>query len=363
MGVVISYPGKYADGLNFFCSMPRGEAYLMDMKGLIQKTWHAEKKLWQTATLDKSGNVFFIVLDEALVKTDWNSRVIWESRGRYHNYISIAENGDILTLMREVLRISHGKGKVPILNDLLTILSPDGKVRKKISMYKIFGDIIPEARLDMIAASDQKTAKDEKRDVYDVFHSNSVVRIERDVPGLCRKGDLLISVRELNTIAIIDPVTEKLRWKWGETMLDSQHFPVLLDSGHILVLDNGRMERDYSRVVELDPIRREIVYEYKAGPPQSFYTAVGGSVQELSKGDLLVTETDTGRVFEITYRNDMVWEFYNKNLNDDGTQRETIPSMLRLKPGETKAMWKRIEEERRESARAHSAEQEHKSAR
>gem|GEM_PF-1566658 len=346
MGVVISRPMSFSPGLNLYCSMPRGEAYLMDMKGLFQHTWHAEKNDWQACALDKSGNIYFVVLDQVLEKIDWNSRPIWKSKGRYHNYISIADNGDILTFTREVKKIPYREEKIPILNDLITIVSPDGQIKQKISMYKLFGKLLPERRLDIISFADESQLTGEKRDIYDVFHSNAVERLTRDVKGVCSKGDLLVSIRELNLIAIIDPVTEKVKWQWGQGYLDSQHSPVMLDSGNILLLDNGRLEREYSRVIEMDPRKGQIVYDYRAEPASSFFTSVGGSVQELPNGNLLITESETGRVFELTYKNEIVWEYYNKNLNEGGTEREVIYRMTRLKPLIGHAMQKKIEEDR-----------------
>jgi len=346
MGVVVSRPMSFSPGLNLYCSMPRGEAYLMDMKGLFQHTWHSDRKDWQACALDKSGNIYFVVLDQVLEKIDWNSHSIWKSKGRYHNYISIADNGDILTFTREVKKIPYRAETIPILNDLITIVSPDGQIKKKISMYKLFGKLLPERRLDIISFADESQLTGEKRDIYDVFHSNAVERLDRDVKGVCSRGDLLVSIRELNLIAIVDPVNEKVKWQWGQGYLDSQHSPVMLDSGNILLLDNGRLEREYSRIIEMDPRKGQIVYDYRAEPASSFFTSVGGSVQELPNGNLLITESEMGRTFELTYKNEIVWEYYNKNLNEGGTEREVIYRMTRLKPLLGQAMQKRIEQDR-----------------
>jgi len=42
--------------------------------------------------------------------------------------------------------------------------------------------------------------------------------------------------------------------------LDGQHQPTMLPNGHIMVYDNGT-RRGYSRVIELDPLSAEIVWE------------------------------------------------------------------------------------------------------
>ena len=102
-------------------------------------------------------------------------------------------------------------------------------------------------------------------------------------------------------------------WYWGPGILDAPHHPTVLDEGRVLVFDNG-MHRGYSRLLEVDPRSNEIVWEYRADPPESFFTAVRGSSQRLPNGNTLVTEADHGRVFEITREGEIVWEFFNPIL-------------------------------------------------
>ena len=74
---------------------------------------------------------------------------------------------------------------------------------------------------------------------FDVFHANAVKILDRTIEGLCRKGDLLLSFRSLDLLAVIDPVGGALRWTWGPGRLEEQHDPSLLENGRILVFDNG----------------------------------------------------------------------------------------------------------------------------
>ncbi len=331
-GVMTYIPEACEKGLNFYCSMKLGEAYLMDMKGNIAHTWSGSAKNWQAAALDKDGSLYYIVLDTSLVRMDWNSRPVWTSRLRYHNYISFAENGDVLTFTRDIRKIRHKGVEIPLLNDSVTILSPDGKVKKRIPLYDLFGSLIPEHRLDIIARSDLSKIKGREVGIYDVFHSNSVQKIEKDVPGLCKKGDLLLSIREINLVALIDPEKRKVVWQWGPGVLDGQHSATLLDNGHILLLDNRKKKKGFSRVLEVDPLKKRIVYEYKADPPSSFFTQLCGAVQRLDNGNLLITESEKGRVFEVTAGKQIVWEYYNKNILKKHNLRELITRMTRTDP-------------------------------
>lgn len=349
MGVMTYVPEACEKGLNFYFSMQLGEAYLMDMKGNVAHTWSGNVKNWQAAALDKDGTLCYIVLDTSLARLDWNSRPVWTSRLRYHNYISFAENGDVLTFTRDIRRIRHKGIEIPILDDSVTILSPDGKVKKRISIYNLFGSLIPERRLGIIARSDLSKINGREMGIYDVFHSNSVQKIERDVPGLCKKGDILLSIREINLIALIDPDKEKVIWQWGAGVLDGQHSATLLDNGHILLLDNRKKKKGFSRVLEMDPLKKRIVCEYEADPPSSFYTQLCGAVQRLGNGNLLITESEKGRVFEVTARKQMVWEFYNKNIIKQHNLREIITRMTRTDPELSATLQEKLDAEKEKS--------------
>ncbi|MCD6599146.1 MAG: hypothetical protein J7L19_01040, partial [Dehalococcoidia bacterium] len=61
--------------------------------------------------------------------------------------------------------------------------------------------------------------------------------------------------------------------------------------------------------VEVNPSTNEIVWEYKSDPPSDFYSAIMGGCQRLPNGNTLICETTTGRVFEVTSGQDIVWEF------------------------------------------------------
>jgi hypothetical protein len=150
-----------------------------------------------------------------------------------------------------------------------------------------------------------------------------------DIEGFCRKGDWLISIRELDFVAVLDPEKEQVRWSWGPGELDSQHHPTLLENGNVLVFDNGRY-RGFSRIVELDPLTKKIVWEYKSDPPEEFFSEKGGSCQRLPNGNTLIAESLKGRVFEVTKAGKIVWEFFNPNIKENAKERRVIHRMLRI---------------------------------
>jgi len=218
---------------------------------------------------------------------------------------------------------------IPILvkRDYIVVLSSDGEIKRKISLYGILKDKIPSsifgfAQSRLMSLVYKFLMNLDLDEAYDMLHTNTIEIIRNDIPGLCRKGDLLISSRSINLIAILDPHKEELVWSWGQGELEGQHHPTLLENGNILVFDNGyKVERGYSRVIELNPITKEIVWEYKADSPGEFYTAVGGSSQRLPNGNTLIAETEKGRSFEVTQKGEIVWDFYNPDVKREGLRR------------------------------------------
>jgi len=142
-----------------------------------------------------------------------------------------------------------------------------------------------------------------------------------------------VSFMKTNTIAIIEKKTGRIIWRWGHGEISHQHSPTILDNGCILLFDNGLhpagFPYGYSRVIEVNPRDNRIVWSYE-GPeksPQVFYSSTMSSCQRLPNGNTLICEGTTGRLFEVTSRGELVWEFVN-NL----PSYETLPTKSKSCP-------------------------------
>jgi len=69
--------------------------------------------------------------------------------------------------------------------------------------------------------------------------------------------------------------------------------------------------RNYSRVLEINPVTLEKVWEYRipGGASFQFYSPNVSSAQRLANGNTLITEGAAGRVFEVEAENEIVWEY------------------------------------------------------
>lgn len=334
------------EGLNLFNPRNLSRAYLMDMGGKVLHSWARKTdgdEGWQHIELCENGDLLAIVKDRMLIRLDWSSGLVWTARMRFHHDVALAENQDIYSLIREGDFISYGNSTLPILNDCVVVFSPEGEIKRKISIFQVMKEEVPSQKWTEIDnwIKDPKTQQElvlrkKKQDFLftnmdptNILHTNTVEIVGKNIKGVCRKGDLLICCLKLDLIGIIDRESEKLIWKWGAGILDKPHHPTLLENGNILIFDNGA-NREYSRVVELDPLKKEIVWYYQSEPPEAFFSVSRGSSQRLPNGNTLITESDRGRVFEVTHSGEVVWEFYNPEIKKADKKRAAIYRMMRL---------------------------------
>ncbi|MCP5381649.1 MAG: hypothetical protein H6912_04710 [Kordiimonadaceae bacterium] len=142
----------------------------------------------------------------------------------------------------------------------------------------------------------------------DPVHFNDVEPLPAEIADkfpLFEAGDLLISSRSLNMIAVIDPETAKIKWNMiGKTK--RQHDPDWNPDGTITVFDN-RMGADYSRIVSINPTTNEFKVLVE-GEKLNFYSRIRGKHQISVDGSIIVTSAQQGRVFELNQEGGKVLE-------------------------------------------------------
>jgi len=346
-GVVLNRHAQSDQAYNIYTDDGFPDAYLIDMSGKTVHTWSDGRSRWHHVEMLENGDLLGIVTGQSIVRLDWDSNVKWSKKIPAHHDLDVAENNDIFTLIKKDELVFKSGSPLPIINDYLVVLSPDGKVKNNYSLLDIIREKLPSdlsgqvyrwwlrryfpwrnllktLRINML-----KLIGVEGCCYYDVFHTNTIEIIDRDIEGLCEKGNLLICVRELDLVGILDPEKEELIWSWGPGVLDRPHNPTLLENGNILVFDNGK-RRTYSRIIELNPLTEQIVWSYESRPPEQFHSKVRGSCQRLPNGNTLITESNKGRVFEVTPDGDIVWEFYNPRMNMKFKTRRAIYRMTRI---------------------------------
>ena len=167
---------------------------------------------------------------------------------------------------------------------------------------------------------------------FDAYHLNSLQLLPDTQLGSkderFHQGNWLVSFRNLDLVAVLHRETKAVLWSYGPGELDGQHTPALLETGNILIFDNG-YRRGYSRVIEVEPGTGTIAWQYPASADSAFFSKTRGSAQRLENGNTLIVESEKGRAIEITRNLETVWEWVNPIKNASGAAR-TVYRMYRV---------------------------------
>lgn len=133
-------------------------------------------------------------------------------------------------------------------------------------------------------------------------------------------GNLLIIIRNFWTAYIVSKESGKVVWEYNGNPTPGDEASGMIrghdmymipeglpGAGNLLAFDNGLDGvRPFSRILEIQPVTQEIVWEYS--DPDLFYSDAAGSVQRLPNGNTLISEDKSGRVFEVTNQGEIVWD-------------------------------------------------------
>jgi outer membrane protein assembly factor BamB len=338
-GTIVNDAGRSFAGVTLYTSGDGPTARLVSMDGRVIHQWSRKfSSIWDNTaavrdpvpddqTYFRKAHVFpngdllaiYIGVGDSpygygMVKLDADSNVIWKNLDHFHHDFAVADDGRIYGL-------THGYRKRPLegadqftppfLDDYLVVLSPDGTTTKKISL------------LDAVNRSDYRRYlwRIAYYSMEDPLHTNGVDLLSADDARALRRkipaaaeGQVLLSFRELasGSVALLDPEKEEVVWAYRGPWL-AQHDPDILPNGDLLVFDNrGHFgQGGKSRVIEVDPATGGIVWTYSGNDRRRLHSLIRSAQQRLPNGNTLITESDGGRLLEVTPDGDIVWEYVN----------------------------------------------------
>jgi outer membrane protein assembly factor BamB len=134
-----------------------------------------------------------------------------------------------------------------------------------------------------------------------------------------RDGDILASFRSASAVVIISRQTGEILWHLDSTVVAQQHCASELPNGDILIFDNGTFRHHesatYSRILQVSRATKKILWQYTDRSfPMAFFTPFMGGAQRLANGNTFITEAAFGRMFEVTEKGEICWEYINPNL-------------------------------------------------
>ncbi len=315
-GVNLLKREKCDPSYRLYSSRGTESAHIIDLDGRVVHSWSfPQGHTWHYAELQPDGHLIAIIKDEMILELDWDSRLVWKAELRAHHDFARLPNGNTIVISREHLPNPWVPGAKLHL-DRLVELTPDNEVAWE---WKVEDHADEIARLvPLLMPPSEKFHDWPHMNTIEVLPENPTAR--RD-PRFAA-GNLLFCGRHIDTIGIIERQSGRIVWAWGPGEILGPHMPTMLPNGHLLVYDNGqnvsRRIRGYTRVIELDPLRGEIVWEFKGEPPETFYSPARGSNQRLPNGNTLIAESDPGRTFEVTPQGEIVWEFLCPDFHKSG---------------------------------------------
>jgi len=303
-----------------------------------ERQYWADKMYWRRVHLYPNGDLLVVFetpyrtpYGAGLVKIDRNSRIIWKLSENAHHDTAVAPDGTIYVPTHRINDTGYTAlpGLTPpFLDDSVTIISGNGKKIRDVPIIEAFlnSDFAP--MLDLVS----------KNTSGDVTHLNTVQFIDAETAArlpFAQAGQLLISMREMNTIAVLDPRTGSIVWA-TTGMWRAQHEPVFLNDGHMLIYDNQGLGgiAGPARVVEIDPATLSLEWSYPGKRDGPMINRYQGSVQRLPNGNTLIVESINARAIEVDRVGTIVWEYrspYRRKI-DGVTHVALMPDLVRIDP-------------------------------
>jgi hypothetical protein len=255
-----------------------------------------------------------------LAKFDIEGNLVWIKKDHSHHWFTTDNSGRIYTPAHHVIETPFSIGNTSASLDcpetrakldVVGIVDPHGKTVETLPLIDILVD-------SGYAAVIQGT-----QDPCDPLHLNFVQYIDSAtaarIPG-AKAGDLLLSMRNVNALALLDPRRRKLKWLLSDRTM-AQHSPRFLPDGSFVVFDNlgGNKSFGGSRITRHQIGRDRVETLFPRAPlPQNrqFFTEYVGHIDVHPQGHrALVSVTETGKLWEIDLSTgELLWE-YEKLFN------------------------------------------------
>jgi hypothetical protein len=338
-GVVLCEPEQVFPGVTLIAGAWRNgddrdlAVRLIDLEGRILHQWVINpEEIWQRSPhndyaspyrdvkrricihgslLLPCGDIIFNLDCFSLVRLTADSEVVWKLPYRTHHSIFQDDEGKLWvcgTKWREE-RVPDLPGlKPPFVDDMILKVSLDGNIEREMSVLQI---LYKSGYYNLIFAGQQTTG--------DILHLNDIeVLGKRQAHAFdaFEPGDIMVSSRHLYAVFVIDAKTERVKWFMTYPFID-QHDPDFTDDGNITVFDNHLDMFGGSRILSIEPSTRQVEVLYGHKKDQYFFTFRCGKHQHLPNGNILITEAQAGRIFEVTKNGKVVWDWLTSRWDKD----------------------------------------------
>ena len=288
-------------------------------------------------------------ISKTIAELDWDGKPVWTFGAKapgglaqqHHDWARLP-NGNTIILANQVQAVPGFKVE-RVLDDVVDEINPEGAIVWK---------WVASDHLDEFGFTAEQLKLIRNSESADYLHVNDLKVVGPN--HWYDEGDqrfhpdnLIFCSRNANFTAIIERKSGKIVWTLGPNypaiprgdaarrvprpvdqisgQHDAQIIPAgLPGAGNVLVFDN-QGEAGYpavemplttgSRVLEINPVTKQIVWQYSAEdsgqPGWAFRSTHISAARRLPNGNTFIDEGQSGRLFQVTRDGDIVWEYIN----------------------------------------------------
>ncbi len=274
--------------------------------------------MWHPIVTSDGGLI--IKNNSSLIKIDFNSKLVWINDEREYNHSTeIDSEGNIYVpgwkryLSKQVAdyvgtKSSKINNEYIFKDDHINIINKYGKMLFSKSVAEIF--IENGYGLKIFPQFDKF--------VKDPIHLNDIQPVIKNGPYY-KKGDLFLSLRNLNMIILYRPSSNKII-KIIQGPFINQHDVDIIDENTISIFNNNTFN-NYKNEKYVKNNNEIIFYNFETNTFSKKFenilknlkvkTVYEGLVDYLKDGSLLVEDTGNGRIILINKNEELVWEYLN----------------------------------------------------
>lgn len=316
----------YSDGVIIFHTIVGDKYVIIDTNGNVLKEIKGPGEgyeIYRPAKPTEDGYLNCILKDSNepkkrhIASLDQRGNLLWKISPHWltHDFHVRLDGQNFWTIIRED---RYYDGETRFSDNALIEVNRKGKILWKWSLWE---------NIDQFNISKQVKDMLKNRFTDNPFHVNSIQFADYDY---CIKkfGEpvFVLSARNINTIFFVGRNSQKIKLELNNHSFGQHHVRILpseygeFGGNNLIIFDNGMnflpegIKKGYSKITEINLDREEVVWEYRSRKDQpKFYCPIVGSQQRFKNGNTLITEGYYGRIFEIDYNGEIVWDYTYPN--------------------------------------------------
>ncbi|MFY0675120.1 MAG: aryl-sulfate sulfotransferase [Bacteroidia bacterium] len=270
--------------------------------------------------LTRSGDLILEVVNHGIFCLDWNNEVKWSKELNSHHSLFVDKNNTIWTCVYGPNEFDYDGSffEDNVKDDYIVNIDSNGNILKKWSI----SDLLLKNKYDGLVSLNYR--------IEDRYHLNDVEVYDLPSEGYFKKGDVMVSLRNLNTVFVFDQTNDSIKWMCTG-MFHHQHDPDFIDSNNIILFDNKYVnykdQKIYSRILKVNAITKKSDVLFGGIEHQAFFTETLGKQEITKNGNILLTSSHEGRVLKVAPNGEVLWILTNY-IEDQSMKTVVIESSV-----------------------------------